>query len=390
MGRTTIRTSVSVFSLLYGVALGVAGAQVAPPSTQTPPDTVLVTYADGSRSSIRIGLSGCGMWTSNFPRMAPWTPPPDQLPVAALKFACERASDGIRVAVSVLRGSPHQREDSIATVLVTSAQPVLIEQLRGVGVNALTLSLGSVTPTEVPTPTVATVSPLLDVAAVTVTATTPRRYLVLLRNRGPKAARTLVVRAYRGGRLAIGSQPRGRDGTAIIEAGGEYILNVNVPTSRPAPDGSVALNPLDDIRVTGVVWGDGSHDGAEAVDALIADFGNRLQLIRVAVELQRARSAGSTPAALRTVLTDLSTDVTDALIDDARASIPATAAPTFPRDRVLSLLRTGLSSIKLYVADELKAFESAPPGAGSFQAWLDTNTERYLKWIERLGAQYRR
>ncbi len=380
-----------MFLLYVLMLLGYGSAQAAPP-TQTPgsPDTVLVTYADGMRSSIRIGVSGCGMWTSTFPRMAPWTPPPGQLPVSALKFACERAPGGIRVTVSVLRGSPHQRDDLIATVLVTPAQPVLVEQLRAVGVNALTLSISSVTPAgELATPAVGTVSPLLEVAAVSVTPMPLPRYLVLLRNRGPKEARSLAVHTYRGGRLATSSRPRGRDGTALVESGGEYLLNVNVPTSRPAPDGSVALNPLDEIRITAVVWGDGSHDGAAAIEGLLADYGYRIQLIRVAGELQRAKSTGATPADLRAAFASLSIDVTDAMVNEARASIPATAAPGYPRDQVLSLLRIGQSSIKLYVADELKAFEAAPAGAGSFPAWLDTNIERYLKWIERLGTQFR-
>jgi len=191
-----------------------AQAVAAPPL----PDALLVTYADGLRTSIRVG-AGCGMWTPVFPRVASWTPPPDQLPVSAINFACARTPDGVRVAVSVLRGRPHQQEDPIATVVVTPTQPVVVDELRAVGVDAVTLSLGSVTRSAVPTPAVATASPLLEVVAISVTEAPRHMYQFLLRNRAPKAVRTLSIEADRNGRPALSTRRTGREGSPLIEIG---------------------------------------------------------------------------------------------------------------------------------------------------------------------------
>jgi hypothetical protein len=119
---------------------------------------------------------------------------------------CTRTPDGVSVAVSVLRGMPPQREDPIATVVVTPTESVVVDQLRAVGVDAIALSLGSVTRSAVPAPAVSTASPLLEVVAVTATEAPRHAYQVLLRNRGPNAVRTLAIEADRNGRPVLSTR----------------------------------------------------------------------------------------------------------------------------------------------------------------------------------------
>lgn len=70
------------------------------------------------------------------------------------------------------------------------------------------------------------------------------------------------------------------------------------------------------------------------------------------------------------------------MIADTREWIPA--VKNFANDRVASLLRVSMQAMKNVALNDLAAFESAPRGAGSFEAWLNTTTERYLRWFERL------
>jgi hypothetical protein len=167
---------------------------------------------------------------------------------------------------------------------------------------------------------------------------------------------------------------------------------MSVPTARPAADGSVALNPVDTISVSGIVWADGTIDGAVALNALVSDYGVSVQLRRVVAELQRTRSAGSamTPPDLRAAIRALPIEPTDVMIDDVRASIPAAAAPDYPRDRFMAALSASLSVTKRTVLDDLARFESASAGAGAFDDWLGATAERYRQWIERLESQFSR
>jgi hypothetical protein len=378
---------VSVSSLLSRVALGVAVAQAAAPPAPAPPQTsiVMVTYADGRRTSLQIGATGCTSWTYLFPRVEPWTPPPNQLPLSAIKYVCERASDGVRVAVSVLRGSPSQKEDPIAMVLVRPSQPVIVEELRAVGAQPVTLSLGYVTGAILEPPRVEVVTALIEVLEVSVSTGPVSMNHVLLRNRSTKAVRGIDIQTTRQGRLATSGRRVGRDGSALIDAGQDFVLDMRVPAGRPSPDGSVTLAAPDRIHISAVTWSDGSFEGAfGGINILVSDLGDRHGLTRVVAELQRARSQGvtATPGALRTAIEAVPIDVPDSMIADTRERIPAVRS--FANERVASLLRVSMQAMKNAVLSDLAGFESAPRGAGSFEAWLNTTTERYLRWLERL------
>jgi hypothetical protein len=94
-----------------------------------------------------------------------------------------------------------------------------------------------------------------------------------------------------------------------------------------------------------------------------------------------------TPVDLRAAFLVLSIEPTDAVSDDARASIPVVAAPDYPRDRLMAALSVSLSVTKRTVLDDLARFESAPAGAGAFDAWLSATAERYRQWIARPESQ---
>jgi hypothetical protein len=395
-----MRASVSTSPILRRLAVWIGGAAIAcmagmmrvDARAQTPaapapppPNAVVVTYADGFRAPLRIGQAGCGGWTPKFPRVAAWTPQPNELPVSAINYRCERTAAGVRVAVSVFRGSPHQQEDPIATVLVTPGQNVLVYQLKAVGVEPVTLSLGHIAEAVIAPPKVGVPSPLREIVEVTVISAPPARYRVLLRNRAAKAVRGISIEGAREGQRVIGARRVGREGAMLIDVGGDFALDVNVPVTRPAADGSIGAAPLDRIQITAVVWSDRTLDGGvEGINAMVADFGDRLGLAQVLAVLQRPATPAAAPNArdLRAALGALPIDVTDAMIDDAHAHVPS--AIGINQDRVATLLRVSLQGIKKMALDDLAAFESAPPGAGTLEAWVNTTTGRYVRWLERL------
>jgi hypothetical protein len=388
MVRLSLLVPAAGLAVLLAAPQARAGAQVKLDPAGTV--AVVVTYADGRRMPITVGPNSGGAWTPLFPRVASWTPPANQQPVGAIKFACLRTSAGVSVAVSVFRGSQRQQDEPIKTVLVTPDQAVVVgDELRAVGVEAVTLTLASLTTSDVAAPSVVVASTEIEVVDVVVAASPVPKYTVSLRNHSTKAVRAIAIEASRAGRLALSARRFGHEGDVLIAPGGSYVLDMPVPVARPAPDGSVNTAPIDRIDIAAVIWSDESYDGkaGPALSSLISDYGDRLQLARVLSELQRVRAAGAaaTVSELRAALLSLAVDVTDAMIDDAR-SRPANVA-AMSRDQTASALRVSLASIKKTVLDDLTDFESGRIAPGAFQGWMNTTIDRYQRWFDRQGGR---
>jgi hypothetical protein len=235
---------------------------------------------------------------------------------------------------------------------------------------------------------VTTASPQI-IAEVTVEKQPVAKYTVRLLNHSDKAVRAVDIETLRAGERATSGTRFGREGDALIAARGDYSFDMTIPAGRPAPDGSVTLAPIDRINVPAVVWTDGSFDGLieRAVLDLTVDFGIRAQLSRVLAEYQKARSAGSaaTVASLREALTTLPVDASDAMVEDARAHLPS--APTVTPSRTAGALRSSQGDMRTIALRDLAEFENSPAGDRNFHTWLNTTSDRYLRWFTRLGGR---
>jgi hypothetical protein len=355
------------------------------PSGPAPSVVLVVTYVDGRQTPLRVGAR-CGAWTPMFPRLREWTPPPNEVPVSAINYACEQTREGVRVVVSVFRGSPRQSEQPIATVLVTPGKPVVVEQLRAVGIAPVTLTVTTMTTPEVIAPKARTASAQLEVVDVTVTQAPAPRIRVLLRNRSLKAVRSIAIQSTRGGLLSQSARRVGREGDALIPPASDFVLDWAVPLASPAADGSVSASAIDLIDIVAVVWSDGTFEGnLQGVHSLVSDYVDRWQLGLVLAALQRPTEGGTPQASeLRSALESLSITDTPALISDIQSRVPG--AVSMQRGDVASLVRVSLTGVRKMALDDLARFETAPPGAGSLADWLATTIDRYRRWFDRLGA----
>ena len=377
--------ALSTSGVVVALLTSTAAQTPLPPQAPTGSIVVVVAFADGRRTSILVGPHSGSIWTPKFPRVERWTPPAGQAPADDLKFACARLPEGVSVAVSVLRGSPPLDEQPIRTVLVTPRGSVTVDDLREVGIEPVTLTLSDIKIPEMAPPPVGVPSPDLRVTNVSVNAAPIPSYAITLENHSSKAVRTLIITTSG---AAVQAGRSGHEGQALIDAGSTYELTLEMARARPAPDGTVSVAPFTRIAIAAVVWTDESYSGSSAlaVPELITDSARRAQLGRVVSELMRIRgaNAGATPAALRSALNDLPGDAPDDAVADVVAHLPPGA--TLPDARVRSLVRSAFLSIRKSVIDDLAAFENSPAGAGTFQAWLNTSVERYLRWHDRLGG----
>jgi hypothetical protein len=380
-----LRTLWRVMSVALAVLLGASGAVVlARQAASAPTGSVLVVvnYADGRRASITVGPTSGGMWTATFPRLSSWTPPPNQLPASAINFVCARTPEGVVVSVSVFRGSPHQQEDPIATVLVTPTASVVVDQLRSVGVQPVTLSLTSLSTPHLTPPAVTTASPLLAVIDVRAMESPVPKYTATLRNNAVKSVRSLRMEASRGGHPAVSAQRRGHEGAPLIAPNDTYAIDVPESVGSPGRNGLPIAPAIDLVAISAVTWTDGSYDGdqAAAVMMLVSDLGELVQLGRVTTELEHARAAGpaATPGMLRAGVDGLPIDVTPEMIDDARSRVRN--ASVLPADRMAVALRSSLQSVKKTFLDDLTDFDSGRSAPGAFEGWLNSAINRCQRW----------
>jgi hypothetical protein len=348
---------------------------------------VIVTYVDGRRVPMTVGPTSGGAWTSTFPRVAGWAPPANEVPVGAIDYVCARTGEGVRVAIGVFRGSQRLNADPITTVLVTPDRPVIVDkELRAVGVEAVTLTVAALTIPDASLPTVITGSPDIEVVSLSMVEKPVPRYRLFLANHSAKAVRSLEVRLTRGDRPMSRTKAADDEGQVLMAPGASVGLQLQISTGRAASSGVVEMAPADRIVVTGLLWADGSFAGdpSFARDEAAFYYGQRRQLARVIGELERARGAGpgATVAGLRTALGNLPVEASDATIDEARQNL-APGIAISPAE-ALHPLNQGLSQMRTLALRDLTDFESGPPLAGAFQAWLKTEVDRYQRWHDRL------
>ena len=349
---------------------------------------LVVTYADGRRAPLIVGTTTGGATTSTFPREPSWTPPANQLSVDAIKFECLRTTEGVRVAISVFRGSQRQQDEPIKTMLVTPAQSVTVDaELRAVGVQPVTVSVMPIVVPELRAPEVTVPSPQVEVAGVRVTTTPFSGYVITLRNRSTKAVRSIEIAPMVGGRVGQTTRRAGREGQALIVPGTTYQIIWQLSVGLSA-SGGVAPISLDQMLITTVRWADGTYEGDAATAAYddVFDKGTKAQLAAVVAALERAQVSGqaATPAGLRDVLSGLPVTASNAMVEEARA-IAGSLSPA----QIMRAIELALQQVKTNVLADLAEFESGRATLGVFQGWINTEHDRYQRWLERLSSQQR-
>ena len=353
-----------------------AGGQATP--DDTPAIVLIKTFADGRSTHEIVGDQPRSSWTPLFPRIPSWTPPPGTLPIEAVKVVHVLTMDRVRLDVSVLRGSPHQKEEPVETVYVTREQPVRSERLREFGVEPVTFSLVPLKPTVLIPPQVVNKTAGLDVSHIEPVMNTRPGYRVSIRNLTTKPAVMFFLKAYKDSRFAWSKRADLQDGSAVIEPGDTLVLAAPGSSGAPASNAGWAPSSIDTIELTAVLWDDGSFEGdsQEVESALLSYLGRRAQLDRVVAIMQRVASeALQTKDARKRLRADfgaLPIRVDAATRADALArlqQVVATPAANFERT-----MEVAQAYIKTNV---LKDLESAPASSDAFAQWCGDLLQQY-------------
>jgi len=358
------------------LAPSVASSQATP--DETPAIVLVKTYADGRSTHEIVTDQPRSSWTPLFPRIPSWTPPPGTLPINAVRVVHVLTTDRVRVDVSVLRGSPHQKEDAVETLYVTRDEPVRSERLRAFGVEPVTFSLVPVKPTVLIPPQVVNKTAGLDVAHIEPVMSARPGYRVSIRNLTTKPAVMFFLKAYMDSRFAWSKRQDQQDGSAVIEPGDTLVFAAPGSSGSTASDAGWAPSSIDTIELTAVLWDDGTFEGdsQEVESALLSYIGRRVQLDRVVGIMRRVASealqAEDAKKRLKAGFDALPIRVDAATRAEALArlqTVVATPSPEFER-----ILEASQAYIKTNVVKDL---EGAPTSSDAFAQWCQDMLQQY-------------
>lgn len=334
------------------------------------PLALSITYADGRTVRRIITATPTNAWTPMFPKNAQWRSP-EGLPVTAINYQHVLEDDGARVTIAVVLGSPPQKEIHVARVLVTPENPVRVTALEQFGVEPLTLSLGAFDPRVLPPPRVENKTAALHVESVEMSGGDRPGYRIAVRNESQQPVLSFFIDSFRDGRPALSGRRGERDGTPVVLPGDTYTFFLGTE------------EPLDLLRVTGLMFEDGTVEGDAGGVAVtrVVFAGRRLQLGKVLAifqEAQRAPVLEPMPilAALSARIEALAV-VPDADARKMAAGLLPPDGPVTPAPAIEGALAAAMLEVRKGVLGDL---QEAPRDREAFAAWLREITAQYVKW----------
>jgi hypothetical protein len=334
------------------------------------------SWPDGRTNYELTSPIRASMWTPYFPRVDGYAVPEGGTRVYAVQVARVLVGRDIKVDVSVLLGSAQPPGVPVVSVVISPGSRVVVEELRKFGVQPVTLSMADVAPMTPYLPTVACVSPDIEIVNVELLSSPYPGYRVTLRNLGPKAVSNMHLQSWRNGEKALSALKRSDDGRPMMEPGALYTFAMNLTSghvNEPTPAGTWSPSPIDLIEFDSVRWADGTYTGGTTTPQLDVRIeshsGQRLQLRRIVDAFQRALDErGSDLERLASARTRI-----DALVD---------AEPD-----QLEAAKQSMRALKAVVRADIARFERDRPArpAGDATAWLTSQLARYESWLGRLS-----
>ena len=352
-------------------ASGQSGGRMAAPPASI---ALVTTYVDGRKFYDLVSTRPAWSWTSNFPRIAGTRPPEVRLPITALKIARQLVDPDVRVTVSVLRGSAHQQEDIVADVIVSPGAHVLVEELRGLGIEPVDMSLADVAPMVPFLPSVLGVTSDLEISGVDLLTAPYPGYRITLRNLSSTSIANFHVQSYRGSEVAISMIPRGKEGRPAMEPGGSFSFDLDLTGWTAGTDDAGVLSPapLDRIEIDSVLYADGTTvgDAKYAGGRIPRDSGWRFALTRAVDILREAQRESAAP------------QQTLEAIERAFQALPKRD------DTRLLAAQASMRDARSMVLDDLHRFAQDETAAGDrdcVRAWIQYTVDRYERWIKLLA-----
>jgi hypothetical protein len=385
MNRWNVRTAVSI---IFAIAANPSPAQGQPLTEAGDAVVLMTTYGDGRTVHDVVTRTARTAWTPVFPKLPGSDSVAGEPPVTAIKYRRALSDDGkVTVAVSVLRGQAHEKEQQIATVIVERGAPVMVDALRGVGVAPVTLRLTALSPTTLYPATALNRTAGLDIVSIEVLQEPNPRYEVTVRNVSSQPALNFHVVAYRGDRRALFGNQGHRDGSPIVAPNGLYSFTLDPAREMRSNSGEWAPGSHDSIEIAAVLWEDGTIEGDPQPMAAVLGLymGRAAQLARAIAVLKAVRvfeNPQRAKLALQGHIEQLSIEPDTAVLAAARERLRH--LENIDERQVIGAVRTGMVTTRSGVLDDLR---EAPDDGVGFQRRLADLIALYEKWQIRFDGR---
>ena len=386
--------------LMCQVSVAQPAASAVQPIPSAPTGLALeITYSKGLPPAFSTVVGPCckpgGAWYSLFGRIPPDPSVPAPLPVQAVDVRSRLEGEFVRVTVSVFLGVRFfDKKEEVATYELKENEDVKAVALAKFGVEPFEIKVVRVNPNLSYTPSVLIKAESISVVGIELKNTTLPSYRLTLHNSSHKNVVAIAVNVVAGNKLQASSLPQGREGRALIKAGGIEEINVSAayhaqktPAGfRPEPE------PNQEIIITSLVFDDGSFEGDDEMAATFTAFvaGRKIQIAKLIALLDLTANVTdvTVPAALDRLKTQaelLSTEVEPSVLDHLRRSFPTLSARE-SNDLKMSV-EVVLQTIKFDFVQCVKEFEKRNPQSNDrqFRAWLRGIRRGYEQWLSRLS-----
>ena len=357
-----------------GVALEVTYFKGKPPTYQTVPG---------------IDSKANGSWYALFRRVPSWQLPAGELPVQAVNVTSRLETAGIRVYVSLFRGTRfHEKEEQVASFLIREDEKISVRELGQFGLEPFEIKAFRVTPTLADPPTARSNAESIAVIGIEPVRSTLPTYKIKLQNLSGKDVLALGVELFVNNRKRLSSLPQGKEGQPLIAAGGSYDLIQSIAKgARPTLIGyEPDTPPNQQVVIATAVFRDGSYEGNARTAATFRAFllGRKLaaeKLLGVIRKLSSSPETTTSAAAssLKTQVSAMLSDSDIALVDVVLRDMPAiTVNEKLELKGAVDIASNGMKTDFL---KELQSFIDEPSGPAAFREWLKRKSEGYRKWL---------
>lgn len=337
---------------------------------------------------------GGTLWHTHFQRIPSWREPEGKLPIKAVVIARSRDGEQAVVRVSVSRGEKfYETSELVAEYRARPGESVTAAELSKFGIEPFRFKV--VRRDKVALPEVGVTNLTRSIEVVKAEATDEKEIAVrlVLRNLSTKKVMGLELHVLGEGDDGGIAWPVAREGKALIEPGGEY--KHVLPYDKAGREGADAYVPAppDAVRVTSVLFADGSYEGEVAGAALNAAnlAGYRAQLARVVALFERALDSTDAPAPeaaaqFRTQVSELGREADPAVLAELVASYPGLSEEE--RGRLKGGVEVAMHWVRQEVLKRLSAAEQRASSAQDdkpFRAWLAAQRNHYEQWLRSLA-----
>ena len=322
------------------------------------------------------------VWVSQYLRVPGWQPQPRELKIGAVKLEAQFNGETADVRLTLFRGMKgFEKEDLVKSFQVGIDEERTLPELTQFGIQPFKVKLIEAVPPIPLPPGINNLTTAVGVKQVESHNMPRPAYRITFQNLTDKPIMALSVDLTTNGRPGVSAVFKGKEGHALIEAGGvseQYLMvHMSERVSEATPSSNI-------INIRTAVFNDLSVEGdvQTACSLESSNMGRRTWLKKVipflSQEIMKATGDHASAAKqLKERFSALRFEVDEA---ENRASVVSPKCRT-PADQALIAVQ---AQSLIFLRDIDRLIETRPAPPVNFQVWLVERRDRYQAWLSRL------